>query len=107
MKDIENAVKNQQNGVSLNLFVIPNSKKTVFPDGYNKWRKTIEIKVCSPAKDNKANLEVIKTIAGFFEISIRDILIVSGEKNKEKTILIKNISKKVVLKQILERLNGL
>ena len=107
MKDIENAVKNQQDGVSLNLFVIPNSSSTIFPAGYNEWRKTVEIKVCSPAKDNKANLEVIKTLAGFFKISVRDVIIVSGEKNKEKTILIKNISKKNALKKILESLDGL
>ena len=102
MKDIENAVKDQQNGVSLNLFVILNSNSTIFPAGYNEWRKTVEIKVCSPAKDNKANLEVIRTVADFFNVSIRDVLIVSGDKNKEKTILIKNISKKNVLKHLME-----
>jgi len=39
--------------------------------------------------------------------SINNVLIVSGEKNKEKTVLIKHISKDNVLKKIKESLNGL
>jgi len=107
MRDIEKAVKSKQDGAFLNLFVIPNSSSNFFPAGYNEWRKTVEIKVCSPAKDNKANIEVIKTVAEFFNVPINNVLIVSGGKNKEKTVLIKHIPKKDVLKKLMESLNGL
>lgn len=107
MKDIEKAVKDQQDGVFLNLFVIPNSNNALFPAGYNEWRKTIEIRICSPAKDNKANMDVIKTLAGFFNKKIMDVLIVNGNKTKEKTVLIKNISKGDVVNKIKESLNEL
>jgi len=107
MTDIEKAIKNQQDGTFLTLFVIANSSSTIFPAGYNEWRKTIEIKVCSPAKDNKVNIEVIKTIADFFDKKISDVLIISGNKTREKTVLIRNISKGDVINKLKVSMNGL
>ena len=107
MKNIEKIVKNQKDGVTLSLFVISNSKRNIFPVCFNEWRKTIEIKVVSPAKNNKANLEVIKTISNFFNVSENNILIVSGEKSKDKTVLIKNVTKEMVIKKLMEKNNEL
>jgi len=44
-----------------------------FLAGYNQWRKCIEIKVHSEAKENKANNEVIETVAKFFRVLEKDI----------------------------------
>jgi len=107
MKNIHKAVKNKEDGTFLNLFVIPNSNTTLFPSGYNKWRNKIEIKVSSKAKDNKANKEVITTIATFFNKSIKDIFIVSGKKSKIKTVLVKDISIDDAAEKLSESLDGL
>ena len=64
MGNFKEAVKKHNNGTILALFVTPNAGLTIFPAGYNNWRKRIEIKVASAAKDNKANKEVIKTVEG-------------------------------------------
>jgi uncharacterized protein (TIGR00251 family) len=107
MKEIEKAIKNQQDGTSINVFVSADTNQSVFPAGYDEWRKTIKINVSSPAKDNRANIEILKTVAKFFDKSIQDVFIVSGEKSKEKTILIKEISAHNVINKLQESLNGL
>jgi len=101
------ALKKHRNGVIINLFVTPNAKKSVFPAGFNKWRKSIEIKVCANAKDNQANLETIKIVADFFKTPINNIYILSGKKRRQKTILIKENSVDDVIKMLKESLNGL
>ena len=79
------AIKKHRDGVTLDLFVTPKTDSVVFPAGYNRWRKRAEIKVCSQAKENRANKEVVKTVAEYFHISVRDVMSISeqsGHKNQ-------------------------
>ena len=107
MDELKKAIKIQQDGTHFDLFVIPNANTTLFPAGFNTWRKKIEIKVSSEAKDNKANKEILTTVAKFFNKPVKDVFIVSGKKGKEKTILIKDISLNTAVKQLQESINGL
>jgi uncharacterized protein (TIGR00251 family) len=100
-------VNKRKDGITINLFITPNSKKRIFPSGINEWRKCIEIKVCSDAKENKANQEVIKTVADYFNKPINNVSIVSGEKSREKTLLIKDISIDFIINRLKESLYGL
>jgi len=93
--------------VLIKIHVIPSSSQSLFPAGYNNWRQCVEVKVKAAAKDNKANIEVIEKIAGYFNISLENIHIISGKKGREKTVSIKNIQKRDVCKKIEESLNGL
>jgi uncharacterized protein (TIGR00251 family) len=86
------AVKASKQGVLLCLHVVPGSTHTSFPIQYNPWRKSLEIKVRADAKENKANSEVLKTIARFFQLEGKQVLLISGEKNREKTVCLKHIS---------------
>ena len=106
MGDIAKAVRVHQDGAILNLFVTTRVGDS-FPAGYNAWRKRVEINVSSPPKDNKANKDVIKTVAAFFNKSIRDVFVISGSKSREKTVLIKNISADNVVKKLKRFLDGL
>ena len=107
MVKYDDSVEKNSEGVTINLNVTPDAKKNVFPCGYDKWRNTIQIKVCSPAKDNKANLEVLKTVADFFNKSIKDVFIISGEKKKQKKVLIKKMSTGDVINRLQESFNEL
>ena len=93
--------------VLIKIHVIPSSSQSLFPAGYNNWRQCIEVKVKAAAKENKANSEVIEKIAEFFNISVKNIHIVSGKKEREKTVSIENIQKSDVCRKIEESLNGL
>jgi hypothetical protein len=92
MTSFKDAIKRSDQGVILCLHVVPGSSQVVFPAGYNQWRKCIEIKVRSVAKENKANNEVIETVAGFFRVPVKDVILVSGQKSREKTICLSKIS---------------
>ncbi len=107
MYKIEDIVNKHHDGATLNLFVTPSSQKTIFPAGYNKWRKCVEIKICSPPTDNKANKEIIKTVAQFLDISINSVFIISGSKKRKKIVLIKEKSTDIITKKLKESLNGL
>jgi len=101
------AISLSKNIVLIKIHVIPGSSQSLFPAGYNNWRQCIEVKVKAAAKDNKANSEVIKNIAEYFNITIKNIHIISGKKGKEKTVSIKNLQKRDVCRKIEETLNGL
>jgi len=107
MSDVNKAVTKHSDGALLALFVTSNADRTVFPVGYNPWRKRIEVKVVATAKDNKANIEVIKTVAMFFHASEKDVYIIHGKKSREKTILIKHTSSKEIASRLKEPLHGL
>lgn len=96
MTSFTDAIRPSPQGVLLSIHVVPGSAQTVFPATYNPWRQSIEIKVRSVAKDNKANTEVLETIARFFQLSAKDVILVSGEKQREKTICLKNVTANTV-----------
>ena len=74
-------VKNHVDGATINLFVKSGAENNIFPVSLNEWRKRIEIKVIAEAKENKANLEVIKLIAGFYNKPVRNVTIIKGSIN--------------------------
>ena len=99
-------MRTSSQGVFLYLHVSPGSSQTMFPSNYNPWRKSIEIKVRSKAAENKANIEVLETIARFFNLAEKDVVLVSGDKQREKTVLLKKISLNVVEGKLKEYFNG-
>jgi uncharacterized protein (TIGR00251 family) len=107
MDKIGKIVKNHHDGAIINLFVTPGAQSTIFPAGYNKWRRCIEIKVNSSAKNNKANKDVIKSIAEFLDKPVEDVFVVSGIKNRSKAVLIKGISAETITERLKESLDGL
>lgn len=46
------------------------------------------VSISSPPEKGKANKEIIKTLARYFDTTISKIKIISGEKSKEKIIKI-------------------
>ena len=96
----KDAVTQSSEGVLLRLHVVPGSSKSVFPAGYNEWRHCLEIKVPGEAKENKANTDVLAALAAFFHCSSKELRIVTGEKSREKTLLLVNKRLENVLKTL-------
>ena len=99
------ALKEHRDGAILDLFVTLGADVILFPAGYNRWRRRIEMKVCSPTKNNKANKEVIKAVADFFDKSNNEVSVISGDKSRAKTLLIQGISVDNITKKLQEVLN--
>jgi len=106
MGDIGKIVKKHQEGAVFDIFVTPNARNIIFPAGCNDWRKCIEISVKAKAEKDKANKEVIQTVADYFKRPLSDIYILSGRNNREKTVLIKGASVSFVSERLRESLDG-
>ncbi len=106
MTSYKDAIKASKQGILLRLHVIPGSAQTVFPATYNQWRTSIEMKVQGQAKDNNANTEVLETIARFFKLTSNEVTLLSGEKNRQKTVCLKNITSNAVEGKLKEYLDG-
>ncbi|MGM0770800.1 MAG: DUF167 domain-containing protein [Halobacteriota archaeon] len=88
----ENALKDKDDSITIDLEVTPGSKKASFPGGYNQWRQRIEIKLASAAQKGKANDELIESLADFFKKGTSDVTIKSGSRSTKKTVEIKGLS---------------
>ncbi|MCX6743377.1 MAG: DUF167 domain-containing protein [Candidatus Parcubacteria bacterium] len=63
--------------------VIPNSKITKIVEQREKYLK---IKLQPPAHEGKANIALIKFLSSHFKVPKNKIILVSGEKSREKSI---------------------
>lgn len=62
--------------------VIPNASQSVIIPQEDTWK----IKVQTPPENGRANKEIIKLIAKFFDVPRSDVKIISGESSKTKII---------------------
>ncbi len=79
-------------GVRLELHVAPGARSACFPDRYDPWRKRIGIRVQAPAEGGKANQEVIRLVAGFFEQPTSRVTIGAGQSTSLKSVLIAGVT---------------
>lgn len=102
---MEKFYKHTDNGILLNIKVVPNSSKTIImgvePAGIVE-EPFLKIKISSPANENKANEELIKFLSKELKIPKTSIELVKGAKNKEKRLLLKNFDIKNSNSKIFE-----
>jgi uncharacterized protein (TIGR00251 family) len=90
----EEAIKDLDSDIIIDIEVIPGSNLISVPNGYNEWRKRIEVKITKNAHKGKANEQLVECFAALFGISNSDIRIFSGKTSSKKSLLIKGISYK-------------
>lgn len=101
---MKNFYKHTDNGILLNIKVVPNSSKTIVMGVENSGlldENFLKIKISSPANENKANEELIKFLSKELKVSKSSIELVKGAKNKEKKILIKNFFDETFILKLL------
>jgi uncharacterized protein len=90
----EQAIRDLDYGVIVDIEVVPGSSLISVPSGYNEWRKRIEVKITKNAHKGKANEQLVECFAALFEIRNSDIRIFSGATSSKKSLLINGISYK-------------
>ena len=98
--DISAAVMPTDDGAVLIIEVSPGAKRTLFPSGYNEWRKAIGCSVRAAAQEGKANREVIAIIAEILETSRRNVRILSGDTSSMKRILIEGGDSQDIIRRL-------
>lgn len=91
MIDITPALSPSDGGTILVLEVSAGSKMASFPSGYNEWRRAIGCTVRASASEGKANREVIRILAAFFDIPKNRISIVAGATSPMKRVLLEGM----------------
>ena len=88
-----NYVKLVDDGLILNLKVIPNSSKNMFL----KSDDGLKLKITAPPVDNKANKFVIEYLSKLFKVPKTSIKILKGDTSREKVILFSVLDDKCTL----------
>lgn len=87
------------NGLLMAIMVQPGSK-TAKIDGIDPFRGTLGVKVKAKAQKKKANMELIKLLSQALGVPTSDIIIIKGEKSRQKTVKIVNFNIKELEKKL-------
>ncbi|MHA1186698.1 MAG: DUF167 domain-containing protein [Candidatus Heimdallarchaeota archaeon] len=86
------------NGIRVKIVVKPNSKQPGIKIDTEK--KYLQISVKSPPDKGKANKELLKLLAKQLELSLANLSIISGQRSRDKIILVANVSLEDLQKKI-------
>jgi uncharacterized protein (TIGR00251 family) len=83
-------IRETEDGIIIPAKIQPNSSKEKV---IGEYADKLKIAVTSPPVKGKANKAIVKALAKWLSIKTSDVQIVSGEKSKDKEILVRNITK--------------
>ena len=87
-------------GTFLRVLVKPNSKEKQLIEERND--DSISINLTSPAKEGKANIELVKRLSKLLRVSTSSIRLVAGHKSREKLLLIDVLSVEEVESKLIQ-----
>lgn len=79
------ALRKKDSITEVDLAVTPGSKDEGI-QGYDLWRRRINLRVKAPPVKGRANRAVIAFLADFFKIPKKDVKIIKGERDNMKTV---------------------
>ena len=77
------------NAATLRLRVVPNAKRS---EVVGKHGDAIKVKIQAPATDGKANDALLAFLAEKLGVPRRDVVLVTGEKSRDKTVEISGLT---------------
>lgn len=86
-------IQDTEKGVLLKVHITPNSAKNHTAGFYGD---SLNIKIKAPAVDGKANKALISFLADLISVKKSQIKIISGEKSRNKILLITAVNKEFV-----------
>lgn len=92
------AVWESERGTYIRVIVKPNSKSKEFIA--ERTPEAVFLNLLGPAREGKANTELIKKMAKTLGVTTHAVTIISGLKNREKILLVKDCTKEVVFERL-------
>ena len=92
----EDCTESFKNGTTLRLYVRPDASKSG-PAGLFGDQPRLKLKVNSPPVDGEANAEVLRYVAQIFKLKKIDVVLLRGERSRQKDIWVP-LSQEVVVK---------
>lgn len=75
----------QQDGVLLALYVQPGAKRTELVGAHGQ---ALKLRLMAPPQEGKANAALLNWLAKRFNLSLRSVQLVAGEKSRQKRVWI-------------------
>lgn len=94
------AVAETPHGVTVTLDVTAGAKRSMFPAGYNEWRRSIKCQIAASAVGGKANRAITDLLAETFGVPRADVEIITGHTSSSKTVAIAGISRSHALTRL-------
>lgn len=98
------AVKPARGGCALDVEVVPGSRESRFPAGYNAWRERLEAKVRAPPEDGKANAELVGLVAEALGVPAARVRVTSGATSRRKTLTVEGLDAAEATRRLAPRL---
>ncbi len=95
---VRDALKETEGGTLIRVEVMPGASRVEF--GYNEWRRAVEVRVRSHAKEGAANRELLKLFSKIFGYAE----LMRGDRSRSKIIFVPKPVDEVA--EILESLIG-
>lgn len=83
-----------ERGTILHLLLKPNSRKQALE--FDLASKTVTIHVKSPPEKGKANRELLKFLAKYFEKPANEIELIAGHTSRDKAVFFHNTNKNTI-----------
>jgi uncharacterized protein (TIGR00251 family) len=98
----EKSIWENERGTFIRVLVKPNSRSREFvselaPEG-------VHLNLTGPAREGKANVELVKRMAETLGVTTRSVTIVAGHRSREKTLLVTNMTGEVVIQRLSQRI---
>lgn len=87
------SLKPAKDGVALEVEVVPGSRESRFPAGFNPWRGRLEAKVRAPPEDGKANAELCALVADALGVPASSVAVTSGATSRRKTLTVRGLDR--------------
>ena len=87
-----------EKGAFLRVVVKPNSKAKNLVEHISS--DYIQINLTGPAREGKANTELVKRLSKILKISTSSITLIGGQKSREKTLLINGLDEEEVKERL-------
>lgn len=100
MEPMATAIWETARGTLLRVIVRPNSKEKEFVAEITP--EAILVNLRGPAREGKANSELLKRISKVLKVSTADISLVAGHKSREKTLLFVGMTAKELKDRLLD-----
>ena len=106
MASLEDAVREAEGGVALNLEVQPGARSEGFPAGFNPWRGRIQARVQAQAENGEANEAPRGVVAEFFRVPHAQVQLAQGATARQKTVVVQGLAWKQALARLREGLQA-
>jgi hypothetical protein len=83
---LESCVKDRDGSVELRMYCQPRASQTEIVGLYGD---AIKVRLAAPPVEGQANTKLCQFLAGYFDVSRKDVAILSGKGARQKRVLIK------------------